>query len=75
MENIGKAILIIGCVTVIVGIGWWLFPVELGWIGQLPGDIWIEKPGVSFQIPITSIIMLGVGLTVVSWMLSTWRGQ
>jgi hypothetical protein len=58
MENIGKLIVGIGLVLVIVGLGFWLFGGRLGWLGHLPGDIRIERPGFTLYAPITTMIIL-----------------
>jgi hypothetical protein len=65
MENIGKLIVGIGLVLVIVGLGFWLFGGRLGWLGHLPGDIRIERPGFTLYAPITTMIILSIALTLV----------
>jgi hypothetical protein len=34
------------------------------WFGRLPGDIRIERPGLRVYVPITSMILISVVLTV-----------
>jgi uncharacterized membrane protein len=36
----------------------------LSWFGRLPGDIRVERPGVRFYVPITSMIIVSVVLTL-----------
>jgi uncharacterized protein HemY len=36
----------------------------LGWVGQLPGDIRIERSSTRIYFPITSMIIISVVLTV-----------
>jgi hypothetical protein len=38
----------------------------LSWFGRLPGDIRIERPGTRFYMPISSMIIVSVVLTVVA---------
>ncbi len=38
----------------------------LSWFGRLPGDIRVERPGVRFYIPISSMIIVSVVLTVLA---------
>jgi hypothetical protein len=64
MENIGKLIVGVGLVLVIVGLGFWLFGGRLGWLGHLPGDIRIERPGFTLYAPITTMIILSIVLTL-----------
>jgi hypothetical protein len=70
MDNIGKLLVSAGIVLVIVGLGVWLFADKLGWFGNLPGDIKIERPGFSFYMPITTMILISLGLSAVTWLIS-----
>ena len=65
MENIGKLIVGIGLVLVIVGLCFWFFGGRLGWLGNLPGDIRIERPGFTLYAPITTMIILSIVLSLV----------
>jgi hypothetical protein len=38
----------------------------LSWFGRLPGDIRVERPGVRFYVPISSMIIVSVVLTVIA---------
>ncbi|YAF97978.1 MAG: DUF2905 domain-containing protein [Nodularia sp. CChRGM 3473] len=70
MENLGKLIVSLGGVLVIVGFGLWLFADKLGWLGNLPGDIKIERPGLILYFPITTMILISIGLSAVMWLIS-----
>jgi hypothetical protein len=65
MENIGKLIVGIGFILIIVGLCFWLFGDRLGWLGQLPGDILIKRPGFTLYIPITTMCILSMVLSLV----------
>jgi Protein of unknown function (DUF2905) len=69
MENIGKLIFGIGIILVIVGLGFWLFGDKLGWVGNLPGDIKIERPGFSLYFPIATMLLISFGLSLVMWLI------
>lgn len=69
MENIGKLILSLGAVLVIVGLGLWLFADKLGWLGNLPGDIKIERPGFTFYFPVATMVLISIGLSVAMWLI------
>lgn len=69
MESIGKLIVSLGVVLVIVGLVIWLFGGRLGWLGNLPGDIKIVRPGLSFYFPVTTMILISVGLSAVMWLI------
>jgi len=65
MENLGKIIVGVGLILVIVGLGLWLFGDKLGWLGHLPGDIRVERPGFRFYMPITTMIIISVLLSLI----------
>jgi hypothetical protein len=37
-------------------------------LGQLPGDIHIERPNYSFYVPIMTSLLLSVVLSVILWL-------
>jgi hypothetical protein len=54
-------------VLIVVGVLWpWLS--KLG-LGRLPGDIGIERDNFTFYLPITTSILVSVGLSVILWLL------
>lgn len=64
-SSLGKAILILGAVLIVVGGLLWVLGrsgVPLGW---LPGDIRIVRGNFSCFVPIVSMILLSVLLTIV----------
>ncbi|MCU0537032.1 MAG: DUF2905 domain-containing protein [Hydrococcus sp. Prado102] len=68
MENIGKLIFGIGIILVIVGLSFWLFADKLGWVGNLPGDLKIERPGFSLYFPIATMLLISFGLSLAMWL-------
>lgn len=62
--NTGKYILIAGVVIVIIGAIIYFFGDKLHWIGQLPGDIRVEKGAFRFYFPITTMIIFSLLLTL-----------
>ena len=55
----------LGLVLLIVGLAWpWLAKIGLG---SLPGDIRIERKGYSLYFPITSSVVISLGLTLIFW--------
>jgi uncharacterized membrane protein len=69
MDSLGKGIFIIGLVLVVVGLVLWFGGDKLGWLGNLPGDIKVERPGFRFYAPITTMIILSIVLSLVLWLL------
>ena len=65
----GKYLIVLGLVIVLVGIIWYFFGDKLGWIGKLPGDIRVEKPGFSFYFPLTTMIIASLLLSVLFYVL------
>ena len=53
-----------GAVLLLLGIAWHYFPWLLNWFGRLPGDIRIESERSRVFIPITSMVILSLVLTV-----------
>ncbi|HCF29215.1 MAG TPA: DUF2905 domain-containing protein [Cyanobacteria bacterium UBA11049] len=70
MENVGKIIFSTGVVLIIVGLVVWQFADKLGWFGNLPGDIKIERPGFSLYVPITTMLLISLGLSFVMWLVN-----
>ena len=65
MENLGKAIVGLGLILVIVGLAVWFLGDKLGWLGSLPGDIRVERPGFSFYMPCGTMLLLSLVLSLV----------
>lgn len=60
----GRALIWTGLALVAIGVVWTLAPGLLSWFGRLPGDLRIEtKSGVVF-VPLTSMILVSVALTL-----------
>lgn len=65
MAAFGKTIFVIGSVLVVAGLILWFGGDRLGWLGNLPGDIRIERPGFRLYAPITTMILLSIVLSVI----------
>lgn len=65
LETIGKIIVVGGLAIVALGGCLWLMG-RLGLsLGHLPGDIAIERQGLSVYVPIATTLLLSLGLTLV----------
>ncbi len=62
-EGLGKLLIYIGIIIVLIG-GFFLLMARLPWIGKLPGDIVIRKSGFTLYIPITTMIIVSLFLTI-----------
>lgn len=65
----GKILILIGAVILIVGLLIQFTNLDFSWFGRLPGDIRIEKPGVSVFIPWVSMLLVSVVFSIIWWLL------
>ena len=63
-SSIAKILISIGVLLVIIGGLYYLFGDKLKWIGNLPGDIRIDKGGTKIYFPITTMILLSLILNL-----------
>jgi hypothetical protein len=63
LETIGKSLVVIGAGLVLLGGLVWLLS-KVPFLGRLPGDIRIERPGVTCLIPLASSIVISILLTI-----------
>lgn len=61
----GKLLVFIGVLLVITGLAVTYAPWLINWFGKLPGDIYIKGEKGSIFIPITSMIIVSVVLTII----------
>ncbi len=64
MDARSLGILIVGVGVLVVIIGMLVASGALAWFGNLPGDIRIKGENVRVYIPITSMILVSVALTL-----------
>ena len=57
-------LMIAGALLLIIGALWHFAPWSLNWFGKLPGDIRIETESGKIFIPITSMLIISVVLSV-----------
>lgn len=61
-RNAGTAIVVAGIVIVVIGVlvgrGW------LSWFGRLPGDVRIESGSTRVYVPLTSMLLVSLALTL-----------
>ncbi len=71
-EFLGKGLIILGLLLVIVG-GLLVYSKPLSFLGRLPGDIRIERPGMKFYFPIMTCILLSIVLSVIFFLISRFH--
>jgi len=64
LESLGKLLIIIGVSVVLVGAFLMLIS-RLPWFGRLPGDIVVNRGGWSIYVPITTMILVSLVLTLI----------
>lgn len=67
MSNTQKLIIIIGALIILIGLLWpYISKIPLF---RLPGDIVVDKPNFKLFIPITSMILISILLTLFFWII------
>ena len=69
MEQFGKTLIIIGIILVIAGLIIYFAGNKLSWLGHLPGDINIVKENVRIFIPVTTMILISVVLSLILYLI------
>ena len=64
LEPVGRALVLIGLVITVLGVIMLLTP-RVPWLGRLPGDIVIHRDDLTIYIPITTMLVVSVVLSVV----------
>jgi hypothetical protein len=63
----GRWLILFGILLVILGIAWpWI--AKLG-LGRLPGDLFIEREGFSFYLPLTTCLIISILVSLLLWFL------
>lgn len=68
-----KLLLTLGIAIVLLGLLWPLLA-KLG-LGRLPGDIHVEREGFRFHFPLTSSLLISIGLTALVALWLWFRGK
>jgi hypothetical protein len=66
-KGIGVVVFAVGLLVLLIGV--LIYLGALSWFGRLPGDIRIEKENVSIYVPITSMILLSVALSLLIYLI------
>jgi hypothetical protein len=73
MGDIGRLLIGIGMLLIVVGVVF-LVAGRVTWLGRLPGDILIERENVRIFIPIGTMLLLSLLLTVIVNLIARfWR--
>ena len=66
MSKMQKYLLLAGAIIILAGLFWpWLSKLPLG---KLPGDIFINKPNFKLHIPITTMLIISILISLIVWL-------
>lgn len=66
MSKMQKYLILIGAIILVAGLLWpWISKLP---IGKLPGDIIIDKPNFKLYIPITTMLILSIIISLILWL-------
>ena len=64
--SVGRILVIAGVILVVIGLAWpWLSRLPFG---RLPGDIMIDRPDLKVYVPITTMIVISIVLSLLLWL-------
>ena len=66
MSAMQRSLIIAGVALLLIGLCWpWLSRLPLG---RLPGDLLFERPGVRVYIPLATMLLVSLAVSVVMWL-------
>ena len=69
----GRILIVVGLTLAALGVLVSWAPGGLGWIGRLPGDIRVDRPGLRLYLPLTTSLLLSVLLSALLYLVSRLR--
>lgn len=60
----GRSLILAGCILIVAGMVLHFAPWLLNWFGRLPGDIRIKSGHTNIFLPITSMLVVSIILTL-----------
>ena len=71
LSSPGPLIVLLGVIIVLIGLAVWSG--ALGWFGRLPGDIRIERESVRIYVPLVSMLVISVAVSLIMYVLTRFR--
>ena len=68
--SLGLTLIVVGIGLALIGVLAWMG--ALSWFGRLPGDIRVERPGVRFYAPITSMVLISIAISLIAAAIRRW---
>lgn len=69
MTQLAKILMLTGIILIIAGVIIYFAGNKLNWIGNLPGDIRVEKENFKFYFPITTMIIMSIVVSFIIWLI------
>ncbi len=69
MTQLAKILIFTGIIFIIAGVIIYFAGNKLNWIGNLPGDIRVEKENFKFYFPITTMIIMSIVVSFIIWLI------
>lgn len=69
LSSIAKVVIFAGVLITAMGI-FFLFSDKIPWLGNLPGDIYIQKKNFSVYLPITTCIIISIILSLIFYFIT-----
>jgi len=63
-SNLGKTVILAGLIMTCIGVVMWAAG-KVPLLGRLPGDIHVERPGLSLHIPVVTCLLVSIVSTVI----------
>ena len=70
--QLAKSLILLGAAIVAIGVAVY-FGRNIPFLGKLPGDIRVERPGFSFYFPITTSVLVSLVLSAILYLASRRR--
>ena len=72
VDSVARTLIIAGLVFVALGLLLYAHP-SVPFLGRLPGDLRIERPGLRIYFPITTCLVVSAALSAALWLFSKFR--
>jgi hypothetical protein len=72
VSSLARFLVLAGVLLIVAGILVGVAP-QLPWLGRLPGDLRIERPGLRLYLPLTSCLLLSLFVSGLLYLISRWR--
>jgi len=72
VSSFGRFLVLAGVLLIVAGILVEVAP-QIPWLGRLPGDVRIERPGLRLYVPLTTCLLVSLALSGLFYLVSRWR--